>query len=138
MDKVYMQKTKLGILINVSAVTGIAVSFWRDGKIRGEIYCRPTPSSMMRLIRFMSQYEERIVVYPSFNMFDIKLDLSDIPKLMPVEDALEIVYDLALGNALDHKFLGDDHPLYEEASRQQEALNTVHDFMLNVVSEGRI
>jgi len=59
-------------------------------------------------------------------------------KLMTVEDALEIVYDLALGNALDHKFLGDDHPLYKEAQRQQEALNTVHDFLLNVVSEGRM
>lgn len=51
---------------------------------------------------------------------------------MKLEEALEIVYDLAIENALPTRC---DPLLSREAKRQQEALSIVHDFMVNVVSE---
>lgn len=54
---------------------------------------------------------------------------------MKVEDALEIVYSLAEENALPARC---DPPLGQEAEKQQEALNVVHDFIVNVISEGRL
>lgn len=56
-------------------------------------------------------------------------------EMMKLEEAMEIVYSLAEENALPKRC---DPSLTKEATRQQEALAVVHDFIVNVVSEGRI
>ena len=55
---------------------------------------------------------------------------------MTVEDALDIVYQLAAQNTLDPR--DTDQELQAEAERQQTALNVIHDFQVNVSSEGRL
>ena len=54
---------------------------------------------------------------------------------MKLEEAMEIVYSLAEENALPVRC---DPPLSLGAERQREALNTVHDFMVNALFEGRV
>jgi len=54
---------------------------------------------------------------------------------MKLNEALEIVYDLAEQGALNP--IDEEGALYKEAIRQQEALGVVHDFHINVVCEGR-
>jgi hypothetical protein len=49
---------------------------------------------------------------------------------MTIEEAFEIVLDLALQNVIDPK---DDPDFAEESVRQHEALDQVHDFVLNNV-----
>lgn len=56
------------------------------------------------------------------------------PGFMPIADAMEIVYDLALQNALRWDLDKPDE-LYEEMLRQQTALSVVHDFAVNQLGD---
>ena len=56
---------------------------------------------------------------------------------MLVEDALDVVWDLANQNKLDEGYTQDDPDLEPERIKQELALDVVHDFMVNVVGEGR-
>lgn len=49
-------------------------------------------------------------------------------EFMKIEEALQIVYDLADQNKLDAEWEPDQK---EEAAKQQLALDTVHDFIIN-------
>lgn len=57
---------------------------------------------------------------------------------MTVEDALEIVYELADQNKLSLEQVTDVPELEAEQVRQQRALDVTSDFIANVVSEGRV
>lgn len=57
---------------------------------------------------------------------------------MLVEDALLIVWDLANQNKLTEAYTMDDPDLEPNRIKQELALDTIHDFMVNVVSEGRV
>lgn len=49
---------------------------------------------------------------------------------MPIEEAIDIVFELAAQNALSED-LDELDELYEEMQRQHLALDTVHDFAIN-------
>lgn len=53
-------------------------------------------------------------------------------RFIPVHEAMQIVFDLANENAINPE---DDPDLRKEARRQQDALNTVHDFMVTHFAE---
>lgn len=53
-------------------------------------------------------------------------------KIMKIEDAMQIVYDLADQNKIDAEWEPD---MKEEAEKQQLALDTVHDFIVNNFGE---
>ena len=53
---------------------------------------------------------------------------------MPLEEAVQVVYDLALQNALSTD-LDELDELYEEMQRQHRALDTVHDFAVNQLGD---
>ena len=55
-------------------------------------------------------------------------------RFMRIEEAMAIVYDLASQNVLDESHKDDD--LAEEYARQKLALDTVHDFIVNNMTEG--
>ncbi len=57
---------------------------------------------------------------------------------MLVEDALEIVYELADQNKLSLEQVSNVPELEDELLRQQTALDVTSDFIANVVSEGRV
>lgn len=52
-------------------------------------------------------------------------------KFMEVGEALEIVYQLADQNSISSEDAAGDEELQAEAERQQDALNTVHDLIVN-------
>ena len=54
-------------------------------------------------------------------------------KFMTTERAFELVYELAENNLLQIEQCANEPELKEEAQEQREALNTVHDFLLNNV-----
>jgi len=60
------------------------------------------------------------------NPFEIPVG-DEQENFMDVKEAFDIVYGLAQQGALD----GKDSELQEEADKQQLALNTVHDFLVN-------
>ena len=51
---------------------------------------------------------------------------------MTTEEAAEIVYNLAQGNALE-SYDCDTEELQHEYLRQQAALDVIHDFFINVI-----
>ncbi len=57
---------------------------------------------------------------------------------MTVEDALEIVYQLADQNKLSLEQVSDVPELENELLKQQRALDVTSDFIANVVSEGSV
>lgn len=57
---------------------------------------------------------------------------------MTVEDALEIVYELADRNKLSLEQVSDVPELEAELLKQQRAIDVTSDFIANVVSEGRV
>ncbi len=59
-------------------------------------------------------------------------------EFMTVEEALLIVWDLANQNKLDEAYTQDDPDLEPERIKQELALDVIHDFQVNVVSEGRV
>jgi hypothetical protein len=52
------------------------------------------------------------------------------PEFMTIEQAADIVYDLAVQNALSED-LDELDEMYEEMQRQHKALDTFHDFAIN-------
>jgi hypothetical protein len=64
----------------------------------------------------------------------IELVPDQTPRFMKIEEAMAIVYDLASQNVLDESHKDDD--LAEEYERQKLALDTVHDFIVNNMTEG--
>ena len=57
-------------------------------------------------------------------------------KFMKVDEALEIVLELARGNMIEPE--EEDEALAKERERQQTAIDTLEDFAVNVVSEKRV
>jgi hypothetical protein len=53
---------------------------------------------------------------------------------MLFEEAMDMVYELALENSLDTTMHKSDE-LYEEMKRQHVALDTVHDFIVNQLGD---
>lgn len=54
-------------------------------------------------------------------------------RFMELSEAMEIVYDLAMANAVDEREIKPE--LVEEREKQQLALDTVHDFIVNNLSD---
>jgi len=52
---------------------------------------------------------------------------------MKLEDAIEMVLQLAGGNTLDESIVANDPDLLDEKKRQETAIATVHDFFVNNV-----
>ena len=65
------------------------------------------------------------------------MSLSSLKKpkrnIMLTGRAFEIVYELALDNAISKQEVLDDVGLRESFNEQHEALNVVHDFLINKV-----
>lgn len=61
--------------------------------------------------------------------FSVREDANS-PEYMSIQDALEIVLELARDNMLTEEF-GDDERLIKEAERQQIAVNVVEDYYMN-------
>tara|TARA_Y100001934_G_C12240343_1_gene719974 strand:+ start:206 stop:397 length:192 start_codon:yes stop_codon:yes gene_type:complete len=59
--------------------------------------------------------------------------MSDFMKL---EEAVDIVMELATDNVLDDSIIANDPHLSDEQARQQTAIATVEDFFVNNVFEG--
>jgi len=59
---------------------------------------------------------------------------------MTIEKAIETVLDLAKENALDpdDPCIKHEEGLRQEAERQQEAINTIEDFFVNVIFKGKL
>lgn len=57
---------------------------------------------------------------------------------MTVEDALLIVWDIANQNKLTKGYTLDDPDLEPDRLKQELALDVIHDFQVNVISEGRL
>ena len=57
---------------------------------------------------------------------------------MTVEDALEIVWDLANQNKLTEAYTLDDPDLEPDRLKQELALDVIHDFQVSVVSGGSV
>jgi len=55
------------------------------------------------------------------------------PEFMTIEEAVDIVYDLAVQNALSED-LDELDEMYEEMQRQHKALDTFHDFAVNNIN----
>ena len=54
-----------------------------------------------------------------------------MPKFMDIETAFQIVYELAKGNVLTEREVQQEIELKEEYDRQNSALDTFHDFVVN-------
>ena len=52
-------------------------------------------------------------------------------KFMTTEKAFQMVYELAENNLLQIEQCANEKELKEKAQEQREALNTVHDFLVN-------
>ena len=56
-------------------------------------------------------------------------------EFMKLEDAVDIVMELATGNVLGDDIIANDPHLLDEQARQETAIATVEDFLVNNVFE---